>query len=31
VHIRWGAAARLRAPDRQKLDEAIEDLKKRRD
>ena len=31
VHIRWGAAARLRSPDRKKLDEAIEDLKKRRD
>jgi hypothetical protein len=30
VHIRWGAAARLRSPDRKKLDEAIEDLKKRR-
>jgi hypothetical protein len=30
VHIRWGAAARLRAPDREKLDAAIEDLKERR-
>ena len=32
VHIRWGAAAKLRAPDREELDAAIEKLdEKKRD
>lgn len=31
VHVRWGAAARLRAPDREELERAVEDLKERRD
>jgi hypothetical protein len=27
VHIRWGAAAKLKPPDREELDAAVEDLK----
>ena len=27
VHVRWGAAAKLRLPDRKKLETALEDLK----
>jgi hypothetical protein len=27
IYIRWGAAAKLKLPDREKLDAAVEDLK----
>jgi hypothetical protein len=31
VHVRWGAAAKLRPPEREELEAAIEDLKERRE
>jgi hypothetical protein len=31
VHVRWGAAATLRPPEREELEAAIEDLKERRE